>query len=336
MRQAGRYMPVYRKLRERYGILELIKTPDLAAEVTLQPIDAFDLDAAIIFADILPPLQSMGLELSFVDGDGPMIHNPVRSEDDVDRLRTPPAGEALAFTLDAIRLVRQQVNGRVPLIGFSGAPFTLACYAIEGGASRNYAIAKQLMHSNPTLWHALMNKLTHVVTDYLLAQIDAGVEVVQLFDSWIGALSPGDYSSFVMPYSRTIVSAIHAAYPSVPVIHFGTGTSGFLPLFRTSGADVIGVDWRIDLLDAWSVLGSDVSIQGNLDPLVLRAPIPEIERQVTQLFERVGHRDGHIFNLGHGIHKDTPEAHVAALIDIVHRLGRRKNPAAPVAGVDTT
>lgn len=317
MRQAGRYMAEYRTLRERYSILELIQNPELAAEVTLQPIKAFKLDAAIIFADILPPLRGMGLSLEFVKGDGPVIHNPLRTPTDVEALLVRPAEETLPFTLEAIRLVRGELAGRVPLIGFSGAPFTLASYAIEGGSSRYYAQTKGLMYSQPQAWHSLMDKLATVVGDYLRAQAAAGAQALQLFDSWVGALSPADYREYVLPHTQKAIE-IAKSNTQAPLIHFSTETGGMLPLIKEAGGDVIGLDWRVNLAEAWSQLGREVAVQGNLDPVVLFAPIPEIKKQAAQILDSVKGQPGHIFNLGHGILQHTPVEHVAALVDFVH------------------
>jgi len=317
MRQAGRYMSEYRQLRQSYGILDLIKSPELACEVTMQPINAFDLDAAIIFADILPPLEGMGLALEFVKGEGPVIHNPVRTPADIDALRTPPPEESLSFTLEAIRLARSELDNRgLPLIGFSGAPFTLAAYAVEGGSSRNFRYAKSLMMGDPVQWDRLMAKLTHVVGYYLLAQAQAGAQVLQLFDSWVGALSPEDYRRLVMPYSQKAIEIARAA--GVPIIHFGTNTNGMLELIRDAGGDIIGVDWRIDLDTAWERLGSDVAIQGNLDPIALFAPWPDLRQRAQKVLDQAGRRPGHIFNLGHGILPETPVDNVRRLVDFVH------------------
>jgi uroporphyrinogen decarboxylase len=322
MRQAGRYMIEYRTLREKYTILEIIKTPELAVEVTMQPINAFDLDAAIIFADILPPLEGMGLNLEFVKGEGPLIHNPVRTPADVDALRTPAPEEALWFTLDAIRLARQELDPRgIPLIGFSGAPFTVASYAIEGGSSRNYIHAKGMMMSDPESWHKLMGKLATVVGEYLRAQAQAGAQVLQLFDSWIGALSPDDYREHVLPYSRRAIEI--ASETGVPIIHFGTETAGILELLKETGGDVIGVDWRIDLDTAWQRLGDDVAIQGNLDPIALFAPWPELKKRAQRVLDGAGGRPGHIFNLGHGILPQTPVDNVKRLVDFVHEYSQK-------------
>ncbi len=315
MRQAGRYMAEYRALRERYEILEIIKTPDLATEVTLQPIKAFELDAAIIFADILPVLEAMGLELEFVKGDGPVIHNQLRTPADIEALVVRPAEETLGFTLQAIRQVRGELA--VPLIGFSGAPFTLASYAIEGGSSRNHTLTKSFMYEQPAAWHQLMDKLAQVVGDYLLAQAGAGAQALQLFDSWVGVLSPADYRQYVLPYSRQALEMAGQA-EDVPLLHFSTGTAGMLPLIQEAGGNVISVDWRINLAEAWQQLDHPAAIQGNLDPVVLFAPPQEIKKQAAHILDGVKNRPGHIFNLGHGILQHTPVEHVAALVDFVH------------------
>ncbi|GAB4432436.1 MAG: uroporphyrinogen decarboxylase [Anaerolineae bacterium] len=317
MRQAGRYMAEYRALREKYTILELIKTPELATEVTMQPINAFNLDAAIIFADILTILEGMGLHLEFIKGEGPLFHNPLRSTADIEALAVRPAAESLGFTLEAIRLTVAELNGKVPLIGFSGAPFTLASYAIEGGSSRNYIRTKSLMYSDRAAWHLLMDKLATAIGEYLNAQAKAGAQALQLFDSWMGALSPADYREFVQPYSKKAIE-LATADVDVPLINFGTGTAGMLPLLKEAGGDVIGVDWRIDLGLAAQQLGNDVALQGNLDPVVLFGPVDEIRRQAARVLDSVKGRPGHIFNLGHGILQHTPVDHVAALVDFVH------------------
>ncbi len=335
MRQAGRYMSEYQALRKSYGILDLIKNPELACEVTMQPMNAFDLDAAIIFADILPPLEGMGLELSFVKGQGPVIHNPLRTHADIAALQTPSPEQALWFTLEAIQLARRELDGRgLPLIGFSGAPFTLAAYAIEGGSSRNFRLAKSLMMGQPDLWRQLMVKLSHVVGYYLLAQARAGAQVLQLFASWAGALSPADYREFVMPYSRRAIDIARQA--GVPIIHFGTNTSGMLELIREGGGDVIGVDWRIDLDEAWTRLGPDVAIQGNLDPIALFAPWPELKRRAGHILDKAAGRPGHIFNLGHGILPQTPVDNVRRLVDFVHEYSAREDPEPSQASLKTS
>jgi uroporphyrinogen decarboxylase len=320
MRQAGRYMAEYRSLRAKHSMLALCKTPELAAQVTLQPIDRFPLDAAIIFADILLPLEPMGLILEFAAGEGPVIHNPVREQADVDRLNVIDGGE-LDYVSDAIRQAQRALNGRVPLIGFAGAPFTLASYAIEGGSSRNYLLTKQMMYSEPKTWHLLMDKFARVITGYLRRQIKAGAQAIQLFDSWVGCLSVGDYVEYVLPHVQLIFEGLKRE--GVPMIHFGTGTSAMLRQMREAGGDVIGVDWRMHLDEAWATVGHDVAVQGNLDPLTLFGPLHEIERHVTDILRRAGGRPGHIFNLGHGILPTTPIEHVAAAIDMVHTLSRR-------------
>jgi uroporphyrinogen decarboxylase len=316
MRQAGRYIPEYRKLRERHSMLETVRTPELALEITMQPLQHFDLDAAIIFSDILPPLESMGVEVQFLKGDGPTIVNPVRSAEDVARLRVPAAEEIAPYTQEAVRLASRELADRVPLIGFSGAPFTLAGYLIEGGTSREFARTKGLMYEQPEVWHSLMEKLSQMVGAYLHAQAGAGAAALQLFDSWVGILGPADYREFVLPYSQQAIAAAQKA--GVPVIHFTTGTSGMLELIREAGGDVVGVDWRVDLGAAWGRLGGDVAIQGNLDPMALLAPLPYLERRAGEVLRRAAGRPGHIFNLGHGVLPPTPLDSVSALVEFVH------------------
>jgi uroporphyrinogen decarboxylase len=317
MRQAGRYLPAYRRLRESHGFMRLMKTPELACEVTLQPVHDFGMDAAIIFADILTPLEGMGLDLEFVEGKGPVLHNPVRNAQDVERLTPRPPEEMQGFTLDALRLVRAELAPLgIPLIGFAGAPFTLAAYAVEGGGSRNHLRVKGLMLSDRPAWHGLMSKLADVVGASLLAQAEAGAQVLQIFDSWVGQVAPDDYRDLVLPYTRRAIEMARAA--NVPIIHFGTGTSGLLPLLREAGGDVIGVDWRIELDDAWERLGHDIAIQGNLDPAALLAPWNELQPRVRRVLERAGGRPGHIFNLGHGVFPETPPDNVRRLVDFVH------------------
>jgi uroporphyrinogen decarboxylase len=322
MRQAGRYMVEYRALRERFSILELIKTPDLATEVTLQPIRVFKLDAAIIFSDILPILTGLGMAIDFVKGDGPVIHNPLQTAADVEALTLQPAETTLSFTLEAIKQVKGELAGKIPLIGFSGAPFTLASYAIEGGSSRNYLKTKALMYEQPQTWHSLMEKLAQTVGGYLRAQVEAGVDALQLFDSWAGALSPADYREYVLPYSHQAIELAKGG-GDVSFIHFSTGTAGMLPAIKEAGGDVISIDWRIELAEADRQLGSEVALQGNLDPVVLLAPIAEIKKQAARILESVKGRQGYIFNLGHGILPQTPVDHVAALIDFVHEYEAR-------------
>jgi uroporphyrinogen decarboxylase len=322
MRQAGRYMAEYRAIRARHTLLEICAQPELAAEVTLQPVNRLDVDAAIIFADILLPLVPMGIDLEFAAGEGPVIHNPVRAAADVDALRVIDPEESISDTLDAIRIVAHELDGKVPLIGFAGGPFTVASYLIEGGSSRSYIRTKRLMYDAPDAWAKLMEKLAAVTARYLQAQIKAGAGAVQLFDSWVGALSPYDYRTRVLPYMRGIIEQLTPL--GVPVILFGTGTSGILELLAAAGSDVVGVDWRINIDEAWARIGTDRAVQGNLDPVALFAPAEEIERQVRDILDRVDNRPGHIFNLGHGILPETPVENVQRVIDLVHRLSERK------------
>ena len=320
MRQAGRYMAEYRKVREKYGILEIIKTPELACEVTLQPLRAFDLDAGIIFSDILPPLEGMGLELEFARGEGPVIHNPVRTAADVERLDVRPPEETMSSTLEAIRLVRKELgDAGVPLIGFSGAPFTLACYSIEGGSSRSFLRTKKMMSAAPGEWRLLMNKMSDVVASYLRAQASAGAQALQIFDTWVGELSPWDFKANVMPHLKKIIEDIRPT--GVPLIYFGTNTNGMFDLIRELDTDVVRVDWRIGLGDAWQRLGPGVAIQGNLDPTALFDPWERLSEKTVAVLDEAAGRPGHIFNLGHGILPTTPVDNVKRLVDFVHERG---------------
>ncbi len=321
MRQAGRYMPEYQAIRSQHkSILEMIARPQVAAEITLQPVDILGVDAAILFADILLPLPPMGLKLEFVAGRGPVIHNPVRSPDDVAALRPVDVAADLGHVFEAIRLVRAELDGRdIPLIGFAGAPFTLAAYMIEGGPSRNFLETKKLMYGQPEAWHALMQKLTPVLIDYLLAQVDAGAQALQLFDSWVGVLNPQDYRRFVQPYVRQILHTL-MAQAEVPIIHFGVGATTLLREMKAAGGHVMGLDWRVPLDEGWALLGHEVAVQGNLDPTALFAPLPELERQVRDVLTRAAGRPGHIFNLGHGILQHTPVENVRAVVDMVHEF----------------
>lgn len=321
MRQAGRFLPEYRQLRQQHSMLDMIKTPELAVEVTLQPLRRFDLDAAIIFADILPPVEALGVRVEFVKGEGPAIDHPLRSAADVERLRTPVAEEIAPYTREAVRLAARELAGRVPLIGFSGAPFTLAGYLVEGGSSQDYARAKQLMHDEPAAWHSLMEKLSQLVGSYLQAQVQAGAQALQLFDSWVGVLSPADYREFVLPYSQRAISM--ARSPGVPVIHFSTGTGAMLETIREAGGDVVGVDWRVDLGAAWDRLGPGVAIQGNLDPMALLAPRSHLLERAADILRQAAGRPGHIFNLGHGVLQETPVERVGDLVEFVHRHSQR-------------
>lgn len=319
MRQAGRYMPEYRAIRAKYKILEMIARPEIAAEVTLQPVDILGVDAAILFADILLPLIPMGLKLEFVPGKGPVIDNPVRSEADVGALGAVDVESDLGHVLEAIRLVQQNLRPRgIPLIGFCGAPFTLASYMIEGGPSKNYLETKRMMYGNPAAWHALMEQLARSLTDYLSKQIEAGADAVQVFDSWVGALSPTDYQKYVQPYSAVILQTVMKY--DVPVIHFGTNTATLLPHMKEAGGTVIGLDWRTPLDWGWSVVGEDRAVQGNLDPVYLFAPLAVIREEVKRILKQAGGKPGHIFNLGHGILQHTPVESVKAVVDMVHEL----------------
>lgn len=320
MRQAGRYMEEYRKLRAQYGFLELCKRPDLAAEITVTPVERLGVDAAILFADILLLLEPMGVGLEYSKGDGPVIHRPVRSNADLDRLKEAEPEKNLSFVFETVEKCRRELNNRVPLIGFSGAPFTLASYLIEGGGSRNYVHTKKLFYSDLGAWQSLMEKLARAVADYLNGQIAAGAQAVQIFDSWAGCLAPADYEKFVLPYTHAVIRAIK---PGVPVINFSTGTAGALKLLRAAGGDVIGLDWRVNLDEGWANIGHDVAIQGNLDPVALFASPAEIKIRVAEILRQAGRRPGHIFNLGHGILPETPVDHVIAMVDAVHELSSR-------------
>jgi uroporphyrinogen decarboxylase len=316
MRQAGRYLPEYRALREQHAFLDMVKTPELACEVTLQPLRSIDLDAAIIFADILPPLESLGFELEFHEGRGPLIRNPLRRAADAGALVVPEDDEGWSFTLEAIRLARRELGGRVPLIGFSGAPFTLACYAIQGSGGGDFAVARQFMMNEPRAWHAFMDVLARLVGRYLAAQVAAGAQVLQLFDSWAGLLSPADYRESVLPYSRAALAA--AGGSGVPLIHFATGSAGLLELMQEAGGDVIGVDWRVDLDSVRRRLGDDVALQGNLDPVALLAEPEALEARATAVLKAAAGRPGHIFNLGHGVLPQTSPDNVRRLVELVH------------------
>jgi uroporphyrinogen decarboxylase len=322
MRQAGRYMPEYRAVREKYGFLQMVKTPEVATEITMQPIQAFAVDAAIIFADILPPLEGMGLHLTYEQGEGPVIHNPLRSPADIEALKVPDPRETVAYTVEAVRLTRQALGSRAPLIGFSGAPFTLASYAIEGGGSKDYRKVKQLMLADGESWRTLMQKLNALVADYLIAQAEAGADALQIFDSWAGILSPLDYSEFVLPYVQELISRVREAAPDRPIIYFGTDMSGLYGLLRNTGANVLGVDWRINLDDAWAQVGPGIAVQGNLDPTTLFGPWEAIEQRARDIIDRAAGREGHIFNLGHGIMTETPVENVRRLVDFVHEYSQ--------------
>jgi uroporphyrinogen decarboxylase len=324
MRQAGRYMPEYRAIREKYTLLEICARPEIATEVTLQPIRAFGMDAAILFADILLPLVPMGIDLAFAAGEGPVIHNPVRGAEDVDRLRTVEPRESLAHVLEAVRMVRRELDGQVPLIGFAGAPFTLASYMIEGGPSKNFLKTKDLMYRQRPVWERLLQALADMTSAYLEAQIEAGAQVVQLFDSWAGtALSPADYGEYVMPFSKQIFDRLRQT--GVPAIHFSVGAGTYLPLMKEAGGDVIGIDWRTSFDWGWRSLNYASAVQGNLDPAALFAPQAELERRVCAILDAAAGRPGHIFNLGHGILPQTPVENVRFVVDLVQNYQPKRN-----------
>lgn len=319
MRQAGRYMPEYLELRRKHSLLDLIKHPELAAEVTLQPIESFDLDAAIIFSDILPPLEGMGLELSFVKGEGPVIHNPVRTASDIAALSVPDPRESLWFTLEAIRQVRPELDARgLPLIGFAGAPFTLASYAIEGGKSRYHEKTRILMLSEPRLWRELMTKLATVAGNFLLAQAEAGADVLNIFDTWAGELAPHHYREYVLPF---VIQMMEIAAPAgKPIMLFGVGSGALIEAMASTGARVIGVDWRTDLGLARARIGPEPILQGNLDPVALLAPWETLRSEIDAVFAQVQGDQKFIFNLGHGVLPETPVENVRRLVDYVHQV----------------
>ena len=317
MRQAGRYMPEYREVRARLSFLELCKTPSLAAEVTVTAAERLGVDAAIIFADILLIIEPMGLQLEFSKGEGPVIHNPVRTQTDVDRLREVEDVSALSFVFAAIRETRSALRRDLPLLGFAGAPFTLASYIVEGGASKNYVHTKSLMYNDAGAWHTMMSLISRALVKYLNAQIEAGAQAVQLFDSWVGALSPDDYREYVLPHTRSVIAGIT---PGTPVIHFGTGTAALLELLREAGGDVIGLDWRVRLDEGWRRIGHDVGVMGNLDPVALFANQAALRSQTKLILDQANGRPGHIFNLGHGILPETPVENVIALVQAVHEM----------------
>ena len=312
-------MAEYRAIRAQHTLLEICRQPELATEVTLQPVNRLDIDAAILFSDLLLPLEPMGIPFDFVKGEGPVIHAPVRSAHDVARLKRVEPRDSLSHVLETIGLVRKELDGRVPLIGFAGAPFTLASYAIEGGPSRNYAKTKAMMYGDAAGWHALCDKLAELVADYLLAQVEAGAQAVQLFDSWVGALNERDYREFALPHTRKILETVTGG--DAPVIQFGTGTATLLEAMAETGGDVVGVDWRIPLDVAWARIGHDRAVQGNLDPTLLLGPIDRMLDAAEDVLRRAGGRPGHIFNLGHGILPETSVEHVQTLAHFVHQYG---------------
>jgi uroporphyrinogen decarboxylase len=320
MRQAGRYMSEYRELRQRYSLLDICRAPELAVAVTLQPVNAIDVDAAILFSDLLVPFTPMGLDFDFIKGEGPSIERPIRAAADVDRLKTFEPREALAHVLETIRILRRELADRVPLIGFGGAPFTLASYAIEAGPSANYARTKAFMYSEPDAWHRLCGLFASTIADYLAAQVEAGAQALQVFDSWAGSLGRADYREFALPHSRQLFAALRRT--GVPVIHFGVGTTAILSDITEAGGDVIGVDWRLPLDEAWFVVGHNRAVQGNLDPTLLLAPRERLLAAADDVLRRAGGRAGHIFNLGHGVLPGTSLEQVQVLAKHVHERSR--------------
>jgi len=320
MRQAGRYMAEYRAIRREISFPELCKTPQLAAEVMLAAVDRLGVDAAIIFSDLLLILEPMGLDLEYTSGEGPVIGNPIHGPGEVDRLRELPSMQPLEYVMETVRKTRAGLADSLPLLGFAGAPFTLASYAIEGGASRSHERTKTLMYQDRGAWDTLMSRLARAVTQYLNAQIAAGAQAVQLFDSWVGCLGPEDYRRYVLPHTRSIIQHIT---PNVPLIHFATGNPALLPLLSEAGGAVIGIDWRMRLDDAWRAVGHDKAVQGNLDPAVLLGNAAEIRRRAGEVLDQAAGRAGHIFNLGHGVLPQTPVENAIALVEIVHELGSR-------------
>jgi uroporphyrinogen decarboxylase len=328
MRQAGRYMPEYRALRANHTLLELCKNPDLAAEITLQPVERLGVDAAILFADLLLSPEAMGMRVEFVKGEGPILHNPIRSVAAIEQLRGPECAADLDYVCQALRKLRTVLKPEVALVGFGGAPFTLASYMIEGGPSRDYALTKRMMVAEPEMWNALMQKIVAVQSQFLQDQIAAGAQAIQIFDSWVGCLSAEDYEMYVLPHTQALIKNLET--PGIanyleqvtPIIHFATGVSSFLPLISRTGANVISLDWRVDLADAWNQFG-DVAVQGNLDPVALLYPLPELRRRVQELIFSVRHYPGHIFNLGHGILQQTPVENVRAVVEMVHEFSAR-------------
>jgi uroporphyrinogen decarboxylase len=317
MRQAGRYMPEYRRIRAGHSFLELCRNPQLCSEIMCTAVEFLGVDAAIVFSDLLPILEPMGMDLEFAQGEGPQIHNPVRESADVDRVAELESTDALHFVMEAVRQTRADLPQNIPLIGFAGAPFTLASYAIEGGASREFLHTKTLMYRDRAAWDALMSRLARAITIYLNAQIAAGAQAVQLFDSWVGTLGPDDYRTYALPHVQKIIAGITQG---VPVISFATGNPQLLPLLAEGGASVVSVDWRVRLDDAWQMIGPDRAIQGNLDPMALLADQTELRRRAEEILKQAAGRPGHIFNLGHGVLQQTPPDNARALVDIVHEL----------------
>jgi len=325
MRQAGRYLPQYRAIRGKTTFLGLCKTPELAAEVTLQPVDFLGVDAAILFSDILIPVEAMGVPLEFHAGEGPVLPQPVRNAADVEKLAVFDPEDRTPFTLEAIRQTVKALDGRVPLIGFAGAPFTLAAYMVEGGSSKNWLTLRRMMAAQPEIAHALFSKIADTIGQYLVAQIDAGCQAVQIFDSWGGELGPADFERWTVPYVSRIVQTVKSRHPEVPVIFFGTNMNTLLSRMKPIGADVIGLDWRIELDVAREILGPDVAVQGNLDPTALFLPREELAERIADVMRRNAGRPGHIFNLGHGITPPTDPEAAKFLVSEVHRLGASRS-----------
>jgi uroporphyrinogen decarboxylase len=328
MRQAGRYMPEYRAIREKHGFLEMCRTPELAVEVSMQPVDLVGVDAAIMFSDILVSFPGMGLDLEFAKGEGPVIHNPIRTAADVDALRIADPLEHTGFVMETLGILRRELTDKVPLIGFAGAPFTLASYAIEGHGTRDYENCKALMWSDPVAWDALLTKFADTTIAYLCAQIDAGAQVLQLFDSWVGYVAPYDYERSVLPHSKRVIDEVSTygekTVPGgVPIIHFANGATSMIDLVQRAGGDVIGVDWRLDMARAVELIDERFAIQGNIDPVALFAPDDALSAIVADIVEKIGKRPGHVFNLGHGIHKTSDPEKARTLVRLVHEHSAR-------------
>jgi uroporphyrinogen decarboxylase len=330
MRQAGRVLPEYRKVREKHDLLAICRQPELCVEVTLQPVKRLGVDAAILFSDIVVPLQGMGVDLDIVENVGPVIRSPIRAQQDVDNMREMVPDRDVGFVLETIRALRGEMQSDKALVGFSGAPFTLATYLVEGRPSRDYQLTKTMMYRHPAMWRSLMERLSAMVVAYLRAQVRAGVQMVQLFDSWIGWLSPRDYEEYVFPYTRQIFHSLKDL--GVPLVHFGTGTAGLLELIKAAGPDMVSLDWRISLDTAWERLGPGTAVQGNLDPATLLAPFSVVREQAADVLSRADSRPGHVFSLGHGLLPSTPLDNLVQLVEFVHERSARASSEAPAAG----
>jgi uroporphyrinogen decarboxylase len=319
MRQAGRYLPEYMAVRSKCTFLELCKTPELAAEVSIQPVDILGVDAAIMFSDILTPVEPMGMKLDFVPG--PVFESPIRSMADVERLRIPQMEQDVPYVLETIKILRRELAGKVPLIGFGGAPFTLACYMVEGKGSKDFAQIKRMMYAAPDIYAALMDKITTMSMEYLNAQITAGAQCIQIFDTWGGILSPADYERYVLPYTVRLINGLNRI--ETPVIHFVKGSGAMLDTVKKAGGDVMGLDWHVSLGAARDLIGPQMAVQGNLDPTVLYATPEIIEREVKRVLDENAGRPGHIFNLGHGILPTVPPENARFMVECVHRLSQK-------------